>query len=216
MENKKKKGIKVFLVVALVAISFLMIIITSFNIVYFNSKVNGLSMYPTLNNNLVAGKDVVFINRFSKGGKGDIVVANIKKEENWDHTLEGQYIIKRMIGKSGDRIKIVKDGEEAYNVLVNGEIVYTKSYTGSVPTFVSFENYVNENILDTERITADGEIVVLKDEIFLMGDNWLTSYDSFTVGPLHKSSLVGRVDIIVKGGNNIVWGAVKGVFKMIF
>ena len=49
-----------------------------------------------------------------------------------------------------------------------------------------------------------------------MGDNWLSSYDSTTVGPLSKSSLVGRVDIVVPQSENLIWGTIKGVAKTVF
>lgn len=215
MEKKGHKVLKRSITILVIIVFFVLLLVTMFNVVYIGSEVNGYSMYPTLNSKIGNSKDKVFINRFEKGSRGDIVVANIKDEPNWDHTLEGEYIIKRLIGVSGDRIKIVQNVQEYY-VYINGEICYTKIYYGSVPSYSSFQSYVEENRANTERITEDGEIIVQDGEIFLMGDNWLSSYDSFRVGPLHKSSLVGRVDIVVENGDNVVWGITKGIFKMIF
>lgn len=215
MKGKGHKGLKRLVTILVTIVFFVLLFVTLFNVVYISSKVNGYSMYPTLNSKVGNAKDKVFINRFEKGGRGDIVVANIKEEPNWDHTLEGEYIIKRLIGVSGDRIKIVQNVQEYY-VYVNGEIFYTKTYYGNVPSYSSFQSYIEENRSNQERITQDGEIIIQEGEIFLMGDNWLSSYDSFKVGPLHKSSLVGRVDIVVENRDNIVWGVVKGIFKMMF
>lgn len=215
MSDKKRKVLKRIIVISSAIIVFILLLVTAFNAVYMSSKVNGYSMYPTLNKKMDGTKDKVFINRYEKGKRGDIVVANIKDEPNWDPSMDGDYIIKRLIGVEGDRIKMARDGDNYY-VFVNGEVAYTKTYEGSVASFISFNKYVQANKENPDRISADGEIIVLEGEIFVAGDNYLGSFDSFRIGPLKKSSLVGRVDIIVKNGDNIVWGAIKGVFKMMF
>lgn len=215
MKANKKKGLKIFsIIIGVIIISFL-ILLSVFNITYIKTKVNGASMYPTLNSDLGGGKDRIYINRFNKGTRGDIVVANIESEPNWDHTLEGKYIIKRLIAKGGDKVKIEKNDDE-YTLFVNGEIFYKKQYSGGVPSFIAYEKYIEDNKIDSSRITEENEINIYEGEIFLMGDNWLSSYDSTTVGPLSKSSLVGRVDIVVPQSGNLIWGTIKGVAKTVF
>lgn len=204
MKNKKV-WISIGCVVSVLLIIILSLILT-FNITYTKSDVSGNSMVQTFFDG-----DRVFINRFEKGQVGDIVVADIKNEENWDHTLEGSYIVKRLVASAGDRVKIVRVGEE-YSLYVNDELIYTKNAGGLLSTYSNFVAYVTNNQTDTTRID-NGSVIVKEGEVFLLGDNWEVSYDSATVGPIRKSSLVGRVDIIVPKGDNIFWGAIKGVWN---
>lgn len=201
----KKAFITIGCVVSCLLIIFLSLVL-AFNITYTKSIVSGDSMATTFFDH-----DRVFINKFEKGKVGDIVVADIKNEENWDHTLEGRYIVKRLVATAGDRVKIVCVEIGKYELYVNGELVYTKNAGGLLSTYSNFSAYVANNQLDTSRID-NGAIIVKQGEVFLLGDNWEVSYDSATVGPISESSLVGRVDIIVPKTDNIFWGAIKGVW----
>lgn len=213
MKSKKKKKI----IGGLVAVVCVLVLIVSifaltFNIVYTKSSVIGNSMYPTLN---LQGTDRIFINKFNKGDIGNIVVADISKEANWDHTLEGRYIIKRMVAKGGDTVKIVETEPFKYRVLINGNVYTEKTSTYPLSSYINFKNYVNLNLTDTQRI-QDGAIVLQQGEVFLMGDNWDSSYDCTTCGPILSKSLVGRVDIVVPYKTNLFKGIIKGIFKMWF
>lgn len=215
MPKGLKVTLKVFVIVITIIVFLMLASLLAFNITYTKSTVNGLSMYPTLNRDISSGSDRVFINRFEDGNVGDIVVAKVKDEENWDHTIEGDYVIKRFIAKAGDKVKIVNPRLNYYELLVNNEVFYTKEIEGLVPTYENFNYYVNMHKAEEGRV-EDGALVLFKGEIFLMGDNWETSYDCATAGPISASSLVGRVDIIVPASQNLVWGAIKGIFKMWF
>ena len=197
------------IIISIVIIIFLSFVL-AFNIVYTKSVVKGSSMENTLSNG-----DRVYINKYEKGDKGDIVVVDTHNLENWNHMLEGRYIVKRLIATEGDMVSIKNSAVGVYEVFVNNQLVITKHIDGLAPSFVDFCDYVNHNINDTTRI-QDGNVVVKKGEVFLLGDNWQISYDSATVGPVSATSMVGRVDIVVSDQQNIFWGTIKGVFKMWF
>lgn len=198
----------------LIGISIALIVFLScvlaFNIVYTESSVKGNSMSTTFFDG-----DRVFINRFEKGEIGDIVVADTKGIENWNHSLEGRYIIKRLVAVAGDSVQIKNSSAGVYQILINGKVQITKHIEGVVPTYVNFMEYVMNNSKDETRI-KDGAVLVKDGEVFLLGDNWEVSYDSSSVGPITADVLVGRVDIIVPKNKNIFLEAVQGVFKMWF
>lgn len=201
----KKVWITISSIISILLIAFLSSML-AFNITYTKSEVKGNSMCPTFYDG-----DRVFINKFQKGKVGDIVVADIENEENWDHTLEGRYIVKRLVAKEGDTVKITEE-DGIYKLIVNDNVVETKTAGAKLSSYINFVLYVNEHMHDESRIN-NGAVVVKAGEIFLLGDNWEVSYDSSSVGPIHESCLVGRVDIIVSGDQNIFWGAIKGVWK---
>ena len=172
-------------------------------------------MYPALNADGVDSRDRIFVNKFQKGDINDIVVVHIANQANWSKVPEGDYAVKRLVGKAGDRIKIVKVDNNNYNLLVNDNLLYSKNLTSLASTYNSFVDYVNTNAYDENRV-VDGAVVVQENEVSVLGDNWETSYDCSSCGPINKDSIVGRVDIIVPESNNLVWGAIKGVFKLLF
>ena len=207
------KGKKVLMTI-LISISVLLIIFLSFvlafNITYTESSVKGNSMVDTFYDG-----DRVYINKFEKGDIGDIVVVDTKSVENWNHSLEGRYIVKRLIAKEGDTVCIKMISTIEYQVVVNDQVVMVKHTDGMSPSYMNFTDYVSRNIADVTRI-KDGAVIVKQGEMFLLGDNWNVSYDSTMVGPVTVDSLVGRVDIIVPASKNIFWGTIQGVFKMWF
>lgn len=211
--NNMKKGKKVFMtsliIISVVIIVFLSLVLT-FNIVYTKSVVKGSSMESTFFDG-----DRVYINKYEKGNKGDIVVVGTHDLQNWNHMLEGRYIVKRLIATAGDTVSIKNVESGVYEVLVNNQLVMKKHIDGIAPSYVNFVDYVNRNIEDTTRI-QDGNVIVKDGEVFLLGDNWQISYDSTTVGPVSATAMIGRVDIIVPSNQNIFWGTIKGVFKMWF
>lgn len=200
-------------VISIIVISIVCIALTSllaFNIVYIKSKVSGNSMLPTLN-----PTDRIFINRYNEGKNGDIVVANISNETNWINKEDGDYVIKTLIATAGDTVKMVKIDNFNYELLVNDKVICKKELTVSINSYYHFISYVSENISNTDRI-ENGAIKVLDGEVFIIGDNWEVSYDCFSCGPISKESIVGKVDIVVSKQNNLVLGAIKGIFKLWF
>ncbi|SDW79538.1 signal peptidase I [Marininema mesophilum] len=151
----------------LLAVSFALVI-NQFGVAL--SVVNGTSMKPTLENG-----DRLLINKFhfmfNQPERGNVVTFR-------DPSNDDRYLVKRVVGIPGDKIKI-KNG----SLYRNDKLVE--------------EPYINTEIEDGNY----GPVVVKKDSIFVMGDNRHryasrdSRYDS--VGQVPDSLLEGKVEWIV-------------------
>lgn len=133
-------------------------------------RVDGKSMYPTLDNGEI-GMMNVFSAKFMKIERFDVVVVyNHERNENW---------VKRVIGLPGDTVYAKND------VLYINGLAIEESYLDSV--------YVSQVRAEGKAFTNDFEKVTLKeDEYFLMGDNRVVSYDSRYVGPFKRDEIRGK------------------------
>ena len=140
-EREEKSSRKIF-------VTFLVILICVFAIVfsvnihfeknYEYITINGLSMQPTLNAEpvYINGKSVqdgVYIKRGATADYGDIIIVNKREDLN-------KTIIKRLLGKGGDKITILKmsiDGKNEYR------FVRIKSGTSDSQPEVLNETYIN-------------------------------------------------------------------------
>lgn len=194
-----------------------------FNFVYIKTNVRGFSMLPTLNANVLTDDqngDKVYINPNRAYTNGDIVVAEVSW---WNRG----YIIKRLVGMPGDVIQI-KEEETQYVLLVNDEVFYTKdkinSATNEIDTGVRyyFEDYLSfiNNPLNADHVIVNdaGErcIKLGEDEYFLMGDNWAASTDCIVHGPVNKSAIIGKVEIIIHYGENEFRVMLKNMWEILF
>lgn len=211
-------GITVFLIVIM---SFFLMVSLVFNIVYIKTYVRGYSMLPTLNSSVNTSSedgDTVFINKYSKYSNNDIVVAKV------DWWLDGS-VIKRLIGTPGDQIEIRDLGSE-YGLYVNNELFYTRENNDKTDThFNDYINFINNDYehIDTSNnigTTTNGNkcIILQNDEYFLIGDNWEGSVDCLRNGPVSKSDIVGKVDIVIPTDENnsfqiIMKYMLKALFK---
>lgn len=128
------------------------------------TKVNGLSMFPTLNN-----KDFLVFTKFDKYknsiDNGDIIVFDTTP--NVKSRYKKIYYIKRVIGKAGDHI-LIKNGK----VFLNGvEII---------------ESYV-----DDLRTEGNIDIKIPNNKYFVLGDNRDGSSDSRVFGLVNHHDIVG-------------------------
>lgn len=124
-------------------------------------RVSGDSMFPTLKD-----KEVIISSRIGMElERGDIVIV--------EH--DGVYVIKRIIGLPGDRIK-VKD-----NLVYIDDQLYKEEYI-----------YAEQNIYD------DVEIKLNDDEYFILGDNRGVSIDSRQYGSININDIVGEVKLVLK------------------
>ena len=119
-KKQKKEGRKWYTVAGAIVVFSLLILVMLYAIFCFvfpSTKVVGVSMKPTLNNyfELEDGKDdayyeespyqdKIYVNRFDKGGVGDVIVLN----------KEGKNVVKRIIAKSNQKLRLQKDGEYYY------------------------------------------------------------------------------------------------------
>lgn len=139
-------------------------------------KVDGTSMYPTLNDN-----DLLILKKYDKKiERFDIVVVKYNKSK----------LVKRVIALPGEKIKITttKVGNNITSTIyVNGEKLE--------------ENYGYEKIENAG--IAKEEIMLDNDEYFVMGDNRNNSSDSRIIGPIKKKDMVGITNIRIFPLNKI-------------
>lgn len=137
-------------------------------------KVDGSSMYPTLQDH-----DYAFMSRLHLQDvkRFDIVTINCKKL--------GNVIIKRVIGLPGERI-VYKDDK----LFVNGNEIN--------------EDFLDQTYVEKMKreynvtsFTEDFEYTVGKDEIFVLGDNRLNSLDSRILGCFKKTDILSKKGIIL-------------------
>jgi len=142
-----------YLVIVLIVISIRTFIVTPI-------IVQGESMVPTLD-----GKEIMILKKYDTDyERFDIVVVN--------KSVEGDNLIKRVIGLPGDTIKYRKN-----KLYINGEEIediYAYGETGTIK-----------------------EITLEEDEYYLMGDNREISLDSRTLGVIKKKEIEGTVGIVL-------------------
>lgn len=184
-----------------------------FNFVYITTNVHGYSMLPTLNANLPANKpdmdgDSIYINKIADVEVDNIVVAKI----NWPIIGE-DYIIKRLVGKPGDSVKIVEK-DNLYYLYNNDNLIYTKEVNSH--TSISYINYINYVVANNFLNNENNDCIVLgENEYFLIGDNWGGSTDSLVNGPVSRECIEGRVDLIIPYGEHKLFHMLKFVFTEI-
>lgn len=134
-----------------------------FNLLLGFTSVNGLSMYPTLEN-----KDFLIMNKVSKNNidNGDIIVFDTTPNAKYKDKI---YYIKRVIATEGDHL-VIKDGK----VILN-DIELKEDYT---------DGSVTEGNID---------IVIPKGKYFVLGDNRDGSSDSRVFGLVSHENIVGKV-----------------------
>jgi len=130
--------------------------------------VSGESMVPTLQDqdNLIVDK---LTYRFSDPERFDIIVFPFKYAEQ-------RYYIKRIIGMPGETVQIDEDGV----IYINGEVLE--------------ESYGKEVIRPDKIGIAAEEVVLGRDEYFVLGDNRNNSSDSRVpeVGNIKREDIIGR------------------------
>lgn len=139
------------------------------NLFFFRSiTVQGGSMENTLE-----GEDKVIATNFLyTPQRGDIVVVQADKIQNYTTKLYGEPIIKRVIALEGDTVSFDFDKGEVY---LNGELLE--------------EDYIAEPTLNPEGRVSGVEYVVPEHCVFVMGDNRNVSLDS------RSESSLGFVDV---------------------
>ena len=179
-EVKEKKFTRadiIWTVVSSVIIVALLTVIILNTFVFFNVKVDGPSMEPTLyGGEVVNGKndgtgDLLVGNKLKTPSRGDIVVISSVVGNNW--------IIKRVIGLEGDTITI-KDGKVYRKQQGQEEKLLEENYTRGETLY----NYSYNEVTFT----------VGKGEIFYLGDNRTNSSDSRIYGCCTYENIVGVIE----------------------
>lgn len=197
-----------------------------FSFIYICTPVDGPSMQPTINaqceyvgSKEISGNntDSVYINRFATPTYGDIIVVNKPTER-------GEYVIKRLIAKGGDKVAIEPIGSDYKVLLIKGDsnIIeelqedYLSDDISLQKCYDSFKLYRTGGVNKGELVEEHGDkfevinykgndcyfLKIEEDEIFYLGDNRANSNDCSNYGAYKKSKCVGRVDIIAKESKN--------------
>lgn len=168
--------IAVLLIAPLVAL-----VLTAF--VFQSYQVDGPSMETTLFNNdrLLVWKVPKTWAKITKHpyvpNRGDVVIFVEQDLSNYGQT-PGKQLIKRVIALPGEHL-VVKD---------NKVTVYNKEYPqGFQPDkTLPYGNVITET-------SGDIDLVIPKNEVFVMGDNRPNSLDSRAFGPVKATDIVGKL-----------------------
>jgi signal peptidase I len=134
--------------------------------------VDGGSMLPTYHNQDFLIVDKVSY-RLGEPRRVDVII--FKLFENKNNPYEGKYLIKRLIGKPGERI-VVRNG-------------ITTIYNSDNPQGFT----LNEPYITYSETDKNVDITLDENHYFVMGDNRSQSYDSRDWGPLDVSYIKGQV-----------------------
>lgn len=170
-EPRRRRVSYVRITVGLVVLLFLsMILLALWQGAWATKQIVSNSMLPTLRK----GEYVLVDCRPNREFKVNDVVM-IKDPE-----APGEYAAKRIIATGGQVVKWEKDRL----TVDNAELVQMDP-----PSVASEES--GDYVRGMNR--ADRRIKVGRDEVFVLGDNWGNSTDSFDYGPINGKSIVGIV-----------------------
>lgn len=167
--SEKDKGNELSFLLLVLFLILVSAFIFTVNNWFIKVVVDGNSMYPTLQN-----EQVVTVSLVDEYDYGSIIV--IKDE------LKNDWIVKRVIAKGGDTVKIE-----------NGKVSLKKQGTNS---FIELsEDYLGDSVKTYPANNKESETYhVLEDEIFYLGDNRRVSEDSRgEFGTCEESQVVGVV-----------------------
>ena len=225
----------VFGIVFLFSLFIFQILLTPITVV-------GRSMQPTINTSVVSDTDdehcdYVYYQKSNRYENDDIVIV-----ENANKTYVARYdvefFIKRVIACPTQTITFFLTNSTTsgfvttffYDIIVkdkNGNIINLEdkylteemSFTSTDITFTSstwfktiFSNLANELLPDEER---KFELILGKNEYFVMGDNRDESEDSRYFGPVKYNDISGDVKIHIPYGKTIfygIWQYLKSIF----
>jgi signal peptidase I len=183
--------------------------------------------------------DHVLVNKFIFGGtgawyekllpyrairRGDVIVFKFPFD---DHP----HYVKRVIGRPGDRIRIVNERVYVNGALLNEPYVIHDP-AAEDPFDVNFppkDPYAYETLLRPEWAAVigdyihDGEIVVPPNHYFVMGDNRDRSWDSRYWGFVNRDAIMGRPVVVYWSvdatsqdyGDNGVVSTLYGIFESV-
>lgn len=149
-------------------------------------RVFGPSMQPGLRTD-----DYVLVNLltydFSTPQRGDVIVFYPPSNPFRDCTPPHDCFVKRVIALPGDTIEVTLNAVKVNNV------------TLSEPYLLPIDKGVNENPIAVPKMK------LAADQYFVMGDNRLNSQDSRFFGPITRSSIIGKADLVMWPVGALKW-----------
>jgi signal peptidase I len=150
--------------------------------------------------------DHVFVDRLTPTGKGPLSWLFPYRDLHRGDTAvfmtpnpayRGMYLVKRIVGVSGDRIHL-RNGTLYVNGLAQNE-PYTRHtggpdlYRDNFPAYLGSANNLGEGWLPVLQASIkDGDVVIPPNSYFAMGDNRDDSLDSRYWGFVPKENVIGR------------------------
>ena len=167
--SEKDKGSELSFLLLVLLFVLVSAFIFTMNNWFIKVVVDGNSMHPTLQN-----QQVVTVSLVDEYDYGSIIVIEGELKSDW--------IVKRVIAKGGDTVKIE-----------NGKVYLRKQGTNSFKELS--EDYLGDSVKTYPANYAESETYhVLEDEIFYLGDNRGNSEDSRgEFGTCEESQVVGVV-----------------------
>jgi signal peptidase I len=125
--------------------------------------------------------------------RGDIVVFHYPVDRR-------QVFVKRVVGVSGDRLRIIakrlyRDGSPVVEPYAVHKTEYVDSYRDNFPGVPNVRLYEPAQVM-LDKDVVKGELVVPEGKYFVMGDNRDSALDSRYWGFLTKADIVGRPVLI--------------------
>ena len=210
-QKRKRKWYDIVITIILSILFVITMSFVVFSIIFVKIEVVGVSMQPTYNINLETGKsreyyeksqyrDKVYVNRFDKGKRGDIIV--VTTQTKVDDKIVKEKVIKRLVAVGGDSVDFQQDGEYYYFYL-NGEKQlenYIKDQSAMLTCYEKFVAYKQ-----SLGVRQDQPIKLADNQVFILGDNrGANSKDSSTYGPVDKKDIVGKVTFSVPYNKNFI------------
>ena len=168
----------------------LVVLIGCFAFLFTLVRVDGSSMYPTLEHG-----DMMIVNRMDRGLEtGDVVV--LRREDSYG----GNPLVKRVIATSGQTVLI---DYEANTITVDG-VVLDEPYLNYAPGGMYGDDFMYRSVAYLDEY-ADQPFVVPDGCVFVCGDNRNDSGDSRSaeLGMVDQRCVMGRVMVIVWPVNRI-------------
>ena len=182
LDPRKKKGggpLWAILYVFIALVIFFLVGLLVVSTRYLNVEVSGASM----ENTIFDGANLYAAKYGGKAERGDIIVIDVSDIKAFHGNGKDVYIIKRLIGVEGDKIRL-EDGEVYITYAgTEEEVLFPDPYAkGETDPRAD----VNDGMRKTEWTLGEGEI-------FVLGDNREVSEDSRAVGPLQRKHIIGVV-----------------------